>query len=33
MDLKFIVAVLATVAVPACAQAQQASVAQLKEEA
>ena len=33
MDLKFIVVILAIIAVPACAQAQQASVAQLKEEA
>ncbi len=33
MDLKFIVAILAIVAVPVCVQAQQSSVAQLKEEA
>ncbi len=33
MDLKFIVAILAIVAVPVCAQAQQSNVAQLKEEA
>jgi hypothetical protein len=33
MNLKLIVAILAIAAVPACAQAQQSSIARLKEDA